>query len=42
MLMATRLAFRHPYTRAQTVITAPVPDEVGPVFERFGWSVDGP
>lgn len=38
LLMATRLRFVHPYNGRPVAIEASVPDEVGALFARFGWT----
>jgi tRNA pseudouridine65 synthase len=41
LLMATRLAFRHPFTDEQLAIEAPPSDDVQALFDRLGWTVEG-
>jgi tRNA pseudouridine65 synthase len=37
LLMATSLAFDHPYSGERLQITCPIPKSIERLFERFGW-----
>lgn len=39
LLLAHRLDFTHPYSGERISIRAPLPPELGPMFEQFGWAL---
>jgi tRNA pseudouridine65 synthase len=41
LLMATLLAFRHPFTGEPIEISAPPSDDVQALFDQLGWAVEG-
>ncbi len=38
LLMATTLAFQHPFSREDMTLTTPIPSDVQLLFEKLGWS----